>query len=159
MITTNHRARKLFLHPGSLARMRTLQGSVGGMALLVRHHRCHFDSVITFAVGALSAPTIVYRYVFIFRTMSTNSCARKSHVVQDCFMLCVQKKQVLFPVCAKETRSVSCVCKRNTFCFLCAQKKHVLFPVCAKETRSVSCASRFKLMGNLISISDQSLCL
>ena len=70
-------------------------------------------------------------------------CFHFSHNVNK--QLCTQKScsaGLFYVMCAKETSFVSCVRKRNTFCFLCVQKKHVLFPVCAKETRSVSCVRK-----------------
>ena len=53
-------------HPGSLARTRTLQESVGRMALLVRLKRRHLYSVVTFAVWAFSDASIGFRYVCSF---------------------------------------------------------------------------------------------
>ena len=58
--TVNQRVMKLFLHSGSLARIRS--GASELRLPLVRHQRRHLDSMVTFAVGGLSASTIVDRY-------------------------------------------------------------------------------------------------
>ena len=117
--TTNQRVRKLFLHSGSLARMRS--GASELRLPLVRLQRRHLDSLVIFAVGVLSASTIVDRYGLLHVCIRLTRC--KTAV---CCVMCV---------CAKMfTKNPS---GRNNYTVVCA-KMFTKTPQCG--TATVVCA-------------------